>query len=760
MNRTVKIFLFGLGGFGALLLAAVVLIPLFVDVNDFKEEIASQVRQHTGRELVFEGDISLHVFPRVVLELGPLRMADDPAFGEGDFARIKGAACAVELLPMFSGEFRVGVLRLDGLELNLVQDKDGWGNWQSLMGERKPGASKGGAPAGEEKFALAAPEKKAGSGVQEKTLTEDAPPPPASMRDAEQPAAAPRVSVQTVSITDAAVRFADRATGASYALTGFSLDSGALALDDTARFTDLTLRCAVALAEPKIDAAITAKARANLDSGAGRLEIRDLDLAVAATGGAVPGGKADLAATGALAYDLGSGALSLDGVRVTAYGAALRATLAVNAASSVEGRIELEPTDLRAVLAAAGMAAPAMADPKALTSVAAALDLKASAGQVDLPAIAVSLDGASLAGSASAGEFDKPRITFALTAPAVDADRYMPAQKARGSDDKKDDKAGDVKDVNEDDKQGNGKMDDAVRSALRRLVLDGSLSVGRLKAAGVVATDVAMTVTARDGVLKVSPLRLDLYGGTVKTTVTADLRGKTAATSMGLAVSGVGVSDLVRDMTGQDLLSGAASLALNLKGEGEAWQTLVHTLQGDGSFKLLDGAFNGIQIVPEGTGAQLHSEAQRKTLEKVEKRQPFKAITAAFSVKKGVVSTNTLKLSADKLSATGGGSVDLPANTLDFSATVDIAGLPKLPIHASGSLADPSYGLDTAAFLKEAVSGIANVPVKAGEALLQGVGEALGVTNDKKSGTEDGKETKSNGNLLESIGNIFGGSKQ
>ncbi|MGE4296980.1 MAG: AsmA family protein [Desulfovibrionaceae bacterium] len=762
MNKAVRYILFGLVGVVVLLLAAVVLIPLFVDVNDFKQEIAAQVRERTGRELVFEGDISLHVFPRVALELGPMRMADDPAFGSGDFVRIRHATGDVDLLPMFSGVFQVGTLRLDGLVLNLAVDKDGWGNWRSLMGDRKPGATGQGADGAQgeagDAFSLAGPEARSGAGVREQTLAENAPPPPASMRDAAQPTAqaGPMVSVQAIAVTDAAVRFTDQGKGAAYELTGFSLETGSLALDDAARFTDITLRCAVALGDPRLDAAITATAKANLDNVARRFEARDLDLAVAATGGVLPGGKANLSVRGGVVYDMASGAVSLHDFRLAAYGAALRATLAANvAASTVDGRIVLEPTDLRAVLAAMGAPLPAMADPKALTAVGAAMAVTASAERVALSDIAIDVDGAAITGSASVSAFDKPDIAFALAAPSLDADRYMPAKGGEGQDG-----AGKAPEPDA-SRDKDGGLDDAARAALRRLVLDGSVKVGRLKVSGVTATNIEVGVRGKDGVFKVAPCDLALYGGTVKTTLGADLRGTIAATDLGLAVAAVGVGDLIRDLTGQDVLSGAATLALTLKSRGEAMRDMVRTLTGGGTFSLRDGAFNGFRIVPEGTEKQLRNDAQRKTVENVAKRQPFKAITASFAVKDGVLSTNNLKLAADGLGATGGGSVNLAANTLDVQASVDMRGLPRLPVYATGALTDPSYGLDAKLFLKETVRGLVEVPVQAGETLLQGVGSALGLTQEKKAEPEEGGEEKKSGSdLLESIGNIFGGTKK
>ena len=63
MGKLLKIIL----GLAALLVVivvvAVIVLPMVVDPNDYKEEIAATVEKQTGRTLSIEGDLSLSVFP-------------------------------------------------------------------------------------------------------------------------------------------------------------------------------------------------------------------------------------------------------------------------------------------------------------------------------------------------------------------------------------------------------------------------------------------------------------------------------------------------------------------------------------------------------------------------------------------------------------------------------------------------------------------------------------------------------------------------
>ena len=63
MKKAIKIvaMLLGIVILGVVLLA--IAVPLLIDPNDYKDELVQAVKEHTGRELKVEGDISLSVFP-------------------------------------------------------------------------------------------------------------------------------------------------------------------------------------------------------------------------------------------------------------------------------------------------------------------------------------------------------------------------------------------------------------------------------------------------------------------------------------------------------------------------------------------------------------------------------------------------------------------------------------------------------------------------------------------------------------------------
>ena len=66
MNRTIKWGLIVGGGLILLLIAALVLLPKFVDVKQYKPRIEAQVTKATGRSFSLGDDLRLSLFPYAI----------------------------------------------------------------------------------------------------------------------------------------------------------------------------------------------------------------------------------------------------------------------------------------------------------------------------------------------------------------------------------------------------------------------------------------------------------------------------------------------------------------------------------------------------------------------------------------------------------------------------------------------------------------------------------------------------------------------
>lgn len=130
--RALRIIGIVVGCIVAVLVAATIAIHLLVNPNDYKGRIEAAVKNSTGRELSLPGNISLSVFPWIAVKLGPASLGNPPGFPSSQpFASLQRASLRVRLLPLLlHRQLEVGRIEIDGLDLRLLKNARGRGNWQ------------------------------------------------------------------------------------------------------------------------------------------------------------------------------------------------------------------------------------------------------------------------------------------------------------------------------------------------------------------------------------------------------------------------------------------------------------------------------------------------------------------------------------------------------------------------------------------------------------------------------------------------------
>lgn len=100
-----------------------------LDLNQYKDEMVTQARQATGRELRIDGDLrfALSLLPTIAVER--VRLANAAWASQVDLLKVGRFEARVSLLPLLSGRVHVSSLALQDLDLALETDKSGMGNW-------------------------------------------------------------------------------------------------------------------------------------------------------------------------------------------------------------------------------------------------------------------------------------------------------------------------------------------------------------------------------------------------------------------------------------------------------------------------------------------------------------------------------------------------------------------------------------------------------------------------------------------------------
>ncbi|MEX0951690.1 MAG: AsmA family protein, partial [Gammaproteobacteria bacterium] len=127
----VLIGLFGL--LVVLIIAAAVIVPMYFDPNDYRDEISAMVKKQTGRDLQIEGELQISVFPWLGIQTGRIVLGNAEGFGNEPFAEAEEIQARVKLLPLLRKEIEMDTVVIDRLRANLIRNKDGVTNWDDLV---------------------------------------------------------------------------------------------------------------------------------------------------------------------------------------------------------------------------------------------------------------------------------------------------------------------------------------------------------------------------------------------------------------------------------------------------------------------------------------------------------------------------------------------------------------------------------------------------------------------------------------------------
>jgi AsmA protein len=363
MKKSLKILLAVCASLVVLCLSVVIAATVFVDPNAYKGEIVRLVREKTGRQLTFEGDIGLNFFPYVGFSIGPVALGNGPGFSYPEMIRIKRAEASIDLIPLVSGKVSVGRLMLDGLSVHLDRNAQGVGNWEDLAGGRDAAAETA-SPAG--------------------PADSDGP----SVADGDGGLTLEDISVQGVEITDAGLVYTDEQQQSVTSIGNLNLTLGAIHGSDPIPFQlgfDLISEQPKLALRPKLSGDI------RLDPAARTVALDNL--AVSALGAHL------------------SGRLQA-GMR--------------DGEPQFSGTLRLAETSPRELLRKLGATLPETSDPSVLERLSTEMQFIGTGDSLQLNSLTARVDDTTMSVQGAVIDFASPDISLAVQVDDIDADRYLP----------------------------------------------------------------------------------------------------------------------------------------------------------------------------------------------------------------------------------------------------------------------------------------------------------------------------------------------
>jgi len=698
--RILKIAAYGIGAVLALVVLALLAAVIFVDPNDYRDDMARMVEQHTGRKLTLSGDLKLSVFPWLALETGAASLSDAPGFGAEPFVSIQDARVSVRLLPLLRGKLEVGKVSLTGARIRLITDAQGRDNWADL---------------GEQNASETAP-----------TSTESASLP----------------TIAGLEIKDAGITMENQQTNSRRVVRDFNLETGRLesgepfkletgfVLDEGA---DLSAKVHVAttvtadlerkahrLAEPEIDVTVSGagyppegipvqiRAKSlNADIGQQLHQLDRFTLTTTWKGDGFPAAGVPISVQAAsMTANLQAQTLELADLQAEVAGARLRGALTgkeILDAPQISGPLTLEPISLREWLPKLGIELPVTRDVDVLKQLSFASKVSLTKTSADLGDVTLKLDDTTATGSLGVADFDAKALRFDLDIDRINADRYLPPPVEEPKKKEKTEKA------------EKSPPTEIPVDALRNLNARGQLRVGEAIFAGIKFTKLRLGVNARDGKVRLNPSEASMYGGQYRGDIGIDATTDVARVSLDEHVSNIDFAPLLKDMFDTQRLSGKGNANIKLTGAGRNTDELMKALDGTVDFNVADGALEGADLWYEIRRARAVLKQQAVPERTGAARTPFSALKGSGVMKDGVLANNDLDVSMQYLKVTGQGTIDVPKSVLDYRLMATVLKIPRegadtaqmqdmvdaqIPVKVTGALDDPKVRPDIEGYVK------------------------------------------------------------
>ena len=225
-------------------------------------------------------------------------------------------------------------------------------------------------------------------------------------------------------------------------------------------------------------------------------------------------------------------------------------------------------------------------NPDVLETILLKATLKGNPKMVSLSNGVVKMDDSNLKFSLAIKEFNKPNIAFNLELDKIDLDQYIPkTNKAQNQS-----KQSNQKQVSKSTKR---KTD---YTLLRNIILDGKINIKKLKTNGAILEDIVIKALAKNGIITLDPVLMNLYEGSMTSSAIVNVKKKNPETNIKLETKGIQVGPLIKDTTRKEKIEGALNAFIKLSMTGESPEMIKKTLNGNGRLSFVNGAIIGIDL--------------------------------------------------------------------------------------------------------------------------------------------------------------------
>jgi uncharacterized protein involved in outer membrane biogenesis len=140
--------LIGAGGIVGLIVVALLVAPLFIDLDSRKPLIITEAKKATGRDLVIDGKISLSLLPLPSVAVSGVKFFNVPGSKNPNMVEVKSITVRPSVFALLTGNIEVSEVTLVEPKIVLEINAEGKPNWEFApsVAEAQPAAAKPSSP--------------------------------------------------------------------------------------------------------------------------------------------------------------------------------------------------------------------------------------------------------------------------------------------------------------------------------------------------------------------------------------------------------------------------------------------------------------------------------------------------------------------------------------------------------------------------------------------------------------------------------------
>lgn len=326
----------------------------------------------------------------------------------------------------------------------------------------------------------------------------------------------------------------------------------------------------------------------------------------------------------------------------------------------IEGRSEIHSPKVRQLLRWLGLPVSPEND---LRNAAIAGDLSWTKSGIAFPKATVSIDGNEAVGSLMLSMAAKrPKIDATLAFKSLALDRYVQGLLAAGPSSLPSDPP----------------PSDHHRSILTLVDADLRLSAAKIVASHLELGRGALTVALKDGRLLADLAELEIEGGSMTGQISLDVADRIPRLGLKLRAKQIDPGRALTNLMKRNPLLGRGNVVFEGTGTGSTLTELLRSLDGRGTFDLVDGGRLGLDIKALAHVAQSEAAVGWATAGKG--NTPLSALDVRFALAKGSLRLEAVTARSGNATFLGTGWIDLNNQLIDVSIATGAGNLSEVPV--------------------------------------------------------------------------------